>query len=106
MSVTVAVDSRESKLIQKLQQSYPNFTFSVETLPVGDIALRVADQTVFLLERKTWSDLEASIIDKRFHEQGHRLAESGIRYAYVLEGPQPKKPRIHPNALRGAILNA
>ena len=106
MSVTVAVDSRESKLIEKLQKSYPKFNFKIETLPVGDIALRVADQTVFLLERKTWSDLVSSIIDKRFHEQGFRLAQSGIRYAYLLEGTYPKKPRIHPNALRGLIFNA
>lgn len=102
----IVVDSRERDLIAHLQSKHPNFAFKVATLAVGDIELRDDDGTPRLtLERKTWADLEASIIDKRWHEQGHRLKQLGHRWMYVLEG-RLGKPRLHPNALRGAILNA
>ena len=102
----IVLDSRERDLIAHLQSKHPKFAFKVATLAVGDIELRDDDGTPRLtLERKTWADLEASIIDKRWHEQGHRLKQLGHRWMYVLEG-RLGKPRLHPNALRGAILNA
>ena len=102
----IVLDSRERDLIAHLQSKHSKFSFKVATLAVGDIELRDEDGTPRLtLERKTWADLEASIIDKRWHEQGHRLKQLKHRSMYVLEG-RLGKPRLHPNALRGAILNA
>lgn len=104
--MSVFIDSREHDLIALLKNKYPKFKFAIKTLSVGDIQLNDADGApVLTLERKTWADLEASIIDKRWSEQGHRLRQLEHRYMYLLEG-RLKKARLHPNALRGAILNA
>lgn len=44
----------------------------------------------FLIERKTCVDLEASIIDGRYFEQKARLAATGLRVTYVIEGDPTK----------------
>jgi len=44
----------------------------------------------FLVERKTCVDLEASIIDGRYFEQKARLAATGLRVTYVIEGDPTK----------------
>ena len=40
----------------------------------------------FLVERKTASDLRASIVDGRFVEQRSRLLQSGFDVVYIVEG--------------------
>jgi ERCC4-type nuclease len=105
--MNVAVDNREHDLIGCLKTM--EFPFSVETLDVGDIVLRDSDnKDVLTIERKTFKDWEASIIDGRYKEQKHRLLGVGHRVLYLLEGSQlkhKKRMRISENALRGSLLN-
>lgn len=39
------------------------------------------------VERKTWADLAASIVDGRLAEQKSRMVEPGVRYVYAVEEP-------------------
>lgn len=65
---------------------------------------------LLIVERKTISDLGASIIDGRFREQKARLEETlegdASKIMYLLEGPNIKMQQ-HKNAvgIRGAVLN-
>lgn len=100
----IVIDSREHKLIEKLK--HIKFEFSVKTLPLADIVVLKDGSPVYMIERKSVADLEASIIDSRFREQKQRLIESHVPFSYVLEGEiRPHRLRIHYNALKGAILN-
>lgn len=65
------VDTRESALIQQFDSS---FDFVIEPLDIGDIIIEDQDHGIQLVfERKTLSDLSASIKDGRYKEQKHRL---------------------------------
>lgn len=56
-------------------------------LDVGDITVSNGERT-FVLERKQWSDLAASICDGRFKEQKSRMiSANNTLYMYVVEGP-------------------
>lgn len=59
-----------------------------ERLDVGDVILRT-DELDYVIERKTWPDLMASICDGRWMEQKSRMGaelERPTRYAYLIEG--------------------
>ena len=89
------IDHREHDLIEKCQQILnlsPNYT-TVETqsLPIGDILMKTDEgKDVLIIERKTLQDLLASIKDKRYEEQSHRLKNaSGFaphNVFYLIEG--------------------
>lgn len=86
MAVTLVVDHRERELFPLLS----HVPHTLENLELGDIAFRAADGSVItLLERKTWSDLAASIKDGRYHNQKKRLLESypAQKLGYIVEGP-------------------
>lgn len=86
------VDIRESQLIQLLQTEistpnspYKDIAVNIESLELGDIMIC----NKLLVERKSVSDLYASIIDKRYEEQGYRLTHSGHpnhNIMYLIEG--------------------
>jgi ERCC4-type nuclease len=96
----IIIDERETALYERclvLSQSFPTIQVSKEVLPLGDILLKpsakdgVADDTTLLLiERKSFSDLLASIKDGRYEEQSYRLQHSsGLPWhsiVYLLEG--------------------
>jgi len=89
----IIVDEREQPIIQKFlekQNSDPSFPFSHEVLPLGDISIRRNDQEIFLIERKTFSDLLASVKDGRYEEQSYRFCHSTSlerhHVIYILEG--------------------
>ncbi len=70
--------------------------FESNTLELGDIcwALEVGGvkyMVDYIIERKTLSDLEASIIDKRYVEQKFRLGKCGLRNLIYLVEAQPQK---------------
>ena len=109
MASTLIVDVREHALHDVLSQPH-----EMKQLHVGDIHIGNSDKPALVLERKTFADFEASILDKRYREQRGRLlafgSETGARVGYILEGgssgPQtigeslfvkttaPPKPRI------------
>ena len=81
------IDYRERSLWEEcllLLPEYPELKMESSNLKLGDM---MYDKVI--IERKTWSDLEASIKDKRYTEQSFRLQESmkeGYRVYYWLEG--------------------
>jgi len=85
--VTLYLDYRESRLLEecvKLKDDYPSIVVETKNLDIGDMTF-----SHYLVERKTWSDLEASIKDGRYHEQSFRLEtaqSNGFKVYYMLEG--------------------
>lgn len=93
----VILDERERDLYDQCVsiqcgQSTPSCTIvSKEVLDLGDILFQTDDgKDVLLIERKSFSDLIASIKDGRYEEQSYRLLNSGgfppHSIIYVLEG--------------------
>ena len=93
----IIVDEREYDLYSKLD-SIVNFEgnntsihISKEVLPLGDILIQTDSQRpVVLIERKSLSDLLASIKDGRYEEQSYRLIHTGHysphNIIYMIEG--------------------
>lgn len=93
----VIIDERESDLFEQCcsiirSQPTPSYAnISKEVLNLGDILIRTDDdKDVLLIERKSFSDLIASIKDGRYEEQSYRLLNSSgfppHSVIYVLEG--------------------
>ena len=93
----IIIDERESFLysdcLRILEQTpFPNIHLSKEVLPLGDIMLKTdEDISILLIERKSISDLLASIKDGRYEEQSFRLMNSTEFPArqsivYIIEG--------------------
>lgn len=93
----VILDERERDLYDQCvsiqcSQSTPSCTIvSKEVLDLGDILFQTDDgKDVLLIERKSFSDLIASIKDGRYEEQSYRLLNSSgfppHSIVYVLEG--------------------
>ena len=105
--MNIVLDNRERDLIEELKRL--EFNFTIECLDVGDIEVRDSENnSIITLERKTFADWEASIIDGRYKEQKHRLLNMKHRVAYILEGSaqrHKKRKRISDNALRGSLMN-
>ena len=89
------MDVREHDLIEKCRLLIgidPNYaTLETQALPIGDILFKTDEgKDVLLVERKSLSDLLASIKDKRYEEQSHRLKHaSGFaphNVVYLIEG--------------------
>ena len=86
------VDTRESALVECLKNTidtnpqFAQITFDVKSLDLGDISM---DEWGLVFERKTLSDLQASIRDGRYREQGYRLSNSSYHphnVIYIIEG--------------------
>ena len=100
------LDYRESRVLEecvKLKTVYPSIVVETKNLEVGDMTF-----SNYLVERKTWSDLEASIKDGRYHEQSFRLEtamSNGFKIYYMLEGSLlTYKGALH-DALLSAMIN-
>lgn len=104
--VSLIIDSREKELINLISD------VNVEMLDLGDIVFRSNEREILLIiERKTISDLSASIIDGRLREQKARLTNTGIpkdRILYLIEGKIPENGKIGSLPIEtviGAIIN-
>lgn len=82
----VRVDVRECKLIKLLEAE--DIIFEQVQLPIADIVISYEGTVIAAIERKTVSDLCASIKDSRYKEQKERLSKAYSRDAimYVVEG--------------------
>lgn len=83
------VDNREPKeIITMLKSRIENI--SLENLELGDYIIQNSDnQPVMIFERKSLSDLIASIKDGRYNEQSLRLSECEVNNRniyYIIEG--------------------
>lgn len=92
----IVIDIREHALIEKVREiaaANPTTPITIETsaLLLGDVLIKINDTNEILLcERKSFTDLLASIRDGRYEEQSHRLIHtSGMHphnIVYILEG--------------------
>lgn len=83
----IVVDSRERKLISHFREEEIKTT----SLFLGDIAITDDhDNVILIFERKTLSDLKASVFDGRYREQKKRLTDnfSNKQILYLIEGFQ------------------
>lgn len=86
----IVFDEREHSLYQKYTEQHPSDSVSKCVLALGDIVFMSDDISLIIIERKSLSDLLASIKDGRYEEQSHRLLySSGIHshhIIYLIEG--------------------
>jgi ERCC4-type nuclease len=83
------IDEREKTLYELLQKKETNVTLTKCVLPLGDFLIKKNDMPLFLVERKSYSDLLASIKDGRYKEQSYRLQHTewkAHQIIYLLEG--------------------
>lgn len=90
----VIIDEREATIYQlcvSLQTQLPSIILEKRVLNLGDFIFSSDDEstTYMLIERKSFSDLLASIKDGRYAEQSHRLTHcypQTHNTVYLLEG--------------------
>jgi len=87
--IELTIDSRESSLfntiIERDLDIYKDYiSIEKKQLDIGDII--ISCNTKYIFERKTVSDLLASVKDGRYQEQKYRLLSSGSHITYIIEG--------------------
>ena len=99
----VKVDVRESDLLQQINQLlinvpiFKNIVVKSEVLPIGDIIIASDKEDKLIIERKSVTDLLASIKDGRYEEQSYRLNGSAYHnhnIVYLIEGDVNKVNRF------------
>jgi ERCC4-type nuclease len=99
IKIIVKIDMRETGLFQLCKNIFSKHPHSneinvvSENLPIGDIIIADNTDEKIIIERKTLSDLAASIKDGRYTEQSYRL--DGISHhnhniIYLIEGDMSK----------------
>ena len=83
--IKLVIDTREKQLINTLKQQTE---YEIEQLNLGDIIFKKEEEIILIIERKTISDLRASICDGRYREQKMRLMGNfkTNRIVYLVEG--------------------
>jgi ERCC4-type nuclease len=114
----IKIDTREQELFKKCEATiaaipkFVNIKLLVEPLPLGDIIINDGTNDCIIIERKTFSDLAASIKDGRYEEQSYRL--NGIEHhnhniIYLIEGDINRfnsfKERIDKQTLYSAMFS-
>jgi len=87
----IVFDERETDLYAKCCNSGSNLQMEKRVIPIGDtLIMDNDDKPLLIIERKSISDLIASVKDGRYREQSHRLIHSsGItrhHIVYIIEG--------------------
>ena len=67
----IIIDNREKDLIELFKNN--NVTHVNKNLDIGDIQFIINNEIIYIIERKTYDDLGASIKDGRYKEQKIRL---------------------------------
>ena len=95
----VEIDHREqsSTIVSLLKQE--DVLIDIVDLDVGDF--RIGDRV--LIERKTHSDFEDSLLDGRLFGQASRLASASPHPLLLVEGTARGQRFVHPHALTGAL---
>lgn len=118
----IKIDTREKRLHALIKNAFdnspstdaPTHTLVSQMLPLGDIILCDNDgKERCIIERKSFSDLAASLIDGRYKEQSLRLQSCEIAkhdVVYLIEGTldayRPRSARSPtPEALWGAMVS-
>jgi crossover junction endonuclease MUS81 len=108
MNYIIKIDNREKDIISILQNK--GYNFELENLDLGDFQFLDfnSKEPIIIIERKTYSDLNASIKDGRYKEQKERLLYSvkkSVRKIILLEGSESDKICISKKILDGVIIN-
>jgi ERCC4-type nuclease len=84
------VDDRESKVIPFFATcGSPDIEIKVSRIQTGDYAIYYGETILFIIERKSWKDLSASIKDGRKENTAKLLAlreKTGCKIIYLIEG--------------------
>ena len=100
----IYVDNRERDLIKLFNEN--NNDIVLKNLEIGDIVYKKDDEIIYIVERKTFNDLGASINDGRYMEQKIRLlSNSNGNLFYILEGDMSACTTLNQKALLGSIVN-
>jgi ERCC4-type nuclease len=114
----IKIDTREQELLTKCQNTieyiskFKDIKLISETLPLGDIIINDGINDCVIIERKTLSDLVASIKDGRYEEQSYRL--NGLNHhnhniIYLIEGDMFRfnafKERIDKQTIYSAMFS-
>lgn len=108
MNYIIKIDNREKDIITILKNK--SYNFDLENLDLGDFQFLDLNskEPIIIIERKTYSDLNASIKDGRYKEQKERLLYSvkkNVRKIILLEGSETDKLCISKKILDGVIIN-
>ena len=79
----IILDTREKKIIEELTKQEDSVPFTTQQLDIGDIWIK-NDLCCVVIERKTITDMYASIKDGRYKEQKARLLTSS-NCLYIVE---------------------
>jgi ERCC4-type nuclease len=99
----IKIDVREPDLLQHINHLtttipiFKNLIIKSETLPIGDIIIADNNNEKLIIERKSVSDLLASIKDGRYEEQSYRLnglEQHNHNIIYLIEGDVSKVNRF------------
>ncbi|MBT6689981.1 hypothetical protein HN903_04590 [archaeon] len=97
----IIIDKRENQSLIKANLIERKANIQEEILQIGDYLI---NETI--IERKTFKDFTASLTDKRLFSQIQEMKKYRTSYL-ILEGFDfTYKSRLHPNAIRGAILSS
>jgi ERCC4-type nuclease len=114
----IKIDTREHELIKKCElllvavPVFKDLKIVVQQLPLGDIIISDNQNDNIIVERKTLSDLAASIKDGRYEEQSYRLNGLPLHnhnIVYLIEGDLSKfnsfKERIDKQTIYSAMFS-
>ena len=114
----IKIDAREHELIKKCElllvavPVFKDLKIVVQQLPLGDIIISDNQNDNIIVERKTLSDLAASIKDGRYEEQSYRLNGLSLHnhnIVYLIEGDLSKfnsfKERIDKQTIYSAMFS-
>lgn len=102
--MNIIIDNRERDLIKILNNN--NIDIILKNLEIGDIIYKLDEEIIYIIERKTFNDLGASIKDGRYKEQKTRLlSNSNNNIFYIIEGNIELCTTLKQKALLGSIIN-
>jgi ERCC4-type nuclease len=114
----IKIDTREQELFKNCESiilavpKFKDIKLVFETLPLGDIIINDGTNDCVIIERKSLSDLAASIKDGRYDEQSYRLnglAHHNHNIVYLIEGDMNRfnsfKERIDKQTLYSAMVS-
>ena len=108
MDYIIKIDNREKDIIQIFEEK--GYNIELENLDLGDFQFidLTTKEPIIIIERKTYSDLSASIKDGRYKEQKDRLlhaTKKSVRKIMLLEGIDKSKFTLSDKTLDGVIIN-
>ena len=98
--IEIVIDDREQKVIPFFNgyNMPPNITFNVARINHGDYSIIYKNHILFVIERKTWTDLASSLRDGRKENNKKLLKireETKCQLIYLIEGnPIPSSNKV------------